>query len=175
MSHEYRWLVVAGGLICLGSMWLPLFGSREYAVVPINDEYGKLCWLWLLLPACALPNTERGVRWMNGGVRTLLIVAGFAGAIALLTLAGAYALVALPVPLAVVLAGALGRGVARLTTLIAITTLAACAFLHDDHARVGLAVLAVGGAVVLIGAILWSRRPFQGEPAALPRAVIAER
>ena len=171
MSQQYRWLVVAGGLICLASMWLPLFGSGEDAFVPMNDEYGWLSWLWLLIPACALPRTERGVRWMNVGMRVLLILAGSAGAIALVVLGG-YAVVLVPAPLVVVLVGVLGRGVARLIILIAITTLLACAFMYGDDAGLGLAVLAVGSAVLMIGAILWSRRPFQGEPMApLPRAV----
>jgi len=173
-SEQYRWLVVAGGLICLASMWLTLLGSEDQgnAFVPINDEYGWLSWLWLLVPACALPRTERGVRWMNLGTRTLLVLAGSAGVITLVV-SGGYALFLVPAPLAVVLVGALGRSVVRLTILIAVTTLIACALLYDDDAGLGLAVLAVGGAVLLIGALLWSRRPFQGEPVApLPRAVI---
>lgn len=174
MSQQYRWLVIAGGLICLASMWLPLFGSRGHgdAFVPMNDEYGQISWLWLLIPACALPRTERGVRWMNVGMRSLLVLAGSAGSIALVVLGG-YMLFLLPAPLAVVLVGALGRGVARLIILIAITTLIACAFLYDQDAGLGLAVLALGSAILLIGAILWSRRPFQGEPMGpLPRAVV---
>ncbi|MBA3452050.1 MAG: hypothetical protein H0T42_03005 [Deltaproteobacteria bacterium] len=172
MSHQYRWLVIAGGMICLASMWLPMFGRGEGAFVPMKDEYGQVAWLWLLIPGCAVQRTERGMRWLNMGMRLLLVLAGLAGAIALVILGG-YAIGVVPAPLAVVLIGAFGRGVARLIILIATTTLIACALMFDEYAAVGLAVLAFGSAVLLIGAVLWSRRPFQGEPLApLPRAVV---
>jgi hypothetical protein len=176
MSHQYRWLVIAGGLICLASMFLPLLGSRGHddAFVPMHDEVGQIAWLWLLVPASALPRTARGVLWINVGIRILLVLAGLTGVLALAVLGG-YAIVLAPAPLAIVLVGALGRGVVRLTILIAIATLITCALMYDDEAGVGLAVLALGGGVLLIGAMLWSRRPFQGEPIAeLPRAVVRE-
>lgn len=181
-SQSHRWLIVAGGLICFAAMWLPLFGQPGHHTddfVPMQDEYGYASWLWLLVPALVLPGTDAGTRLVNMSVRLVLVVAGSIGALALVVIAASLdsiALYFLPAPLAVLMIGAVGRGVARLTLLIAVGTLVTCALLFNAFARYGLLVLALGGVVLLIGAALWSRRLriIQRAPVAapLPHAIV---
>lgn len=180
-SQSHRWLIVTGGLICFAAMWLPLFETPllRSAFVPIEDEYGYACWLWLLIPVLGLARTGAASRSATVLTRAVLIAGGTVGTFAVVGLALAFespiALIFLPASLAVLVIGIVGRGIARLIVLIAAATLIACAFLYDSPVRSGLAVLALGGFVLLIGGALWSRRDNiivrESVAAPLPRAV----
>ncbi len=169
-SDRGRWLIVVGGLVCFAAMWLPLFDD----FVPMRDEYGLAFALCLLVPAFALPRTANGVRVMRAVARLLLIASGLVGSVGLVIIGqrGAIALMFLPAPLAVLVIGWIGPRLARLTIMIALVTLFAClAFVED--AGVGLPVLAIGAVALLIGALLWGRKPFYDPTVSktLPHAV----
>jgi len=176
-----RWWIVAGGVLCLAAMWMPLFNDAFHggAFIPARDEYGVASWLWLLVPVAALPHTEAGRRVANGLTRAVIVLGGLVGIVALLIFAAwisPISLLFVPAPLAVVVLGAVGRGGARLSASIAIATLVACMLLCDAHARYGLAVLALGAVVLLIGAARWGHRlrlaRRAGAVAPVPRAIV---
>lgn len=158
-SQSHHWLIVAGGLICFAAMWLPLFDApfQRGSFVPMNDEYGYVCWLWLVIPWLGFAG-----RCATVVTRVVLVAGGTVGAFVIVGLAVAFdflpALAFLPVPLAVLMSGVVGRSAGWLSLLIGAATLVACAFLSSDTPRWGLDVLALGGLVLVIGGAFQTRR-----------------
>lgn len=140
-------------------MWLPLFDApfHQGTFVPMDDEYGYVCWLWLVIPWLGFAGRSATVV-----TRVVLVTGGAVGAFAIVGLAIAFdlpaALAFLPVPLAVLMVGVVGGGAGWLTLLIGAATLVACAVLSSDAPRRGLVVLALGGLVLVIGGAFRTRR-----------------
>ena len=184
----FRRLVIIGGLICFAAMWLPLVGSEgpslesvsgREAWVPIQDEYGSVCWAWLVVPALALGSDRRRAA-LAMFVRVVFVVGGVAGCLGAVVLSlvtyPVLLVIVLPPPLLLVIVGlwpskSTDRGASRLLCVIGLGGLVtACIF--ADGSGAGVPVLAVGAIVLLCGAVPWTiaaRDRNQGEP--LPRAI----
>jgi hypothetical protein len=180
-AQRARRLVIAGGLLCFLAMWFPLFPTHSGGqFVPIRDEFGAVCWAWLLVPALALGSSRR--RAISVMVmRVVFVLSGLTVGIALVAVAlltfPIVLVVVLPAPILVVVLGAWparspDAAGARFTLILAVGALLLCLGIARSEAEVGTAVLAGGALLMFGGGIPWAMaaREVIGDPS-LPRAI----
>ena len=163
--------IIAGSLVCLAAMWLPVFDDW----VPAYARMGEAAWAWLLVPFMLLPSSQRGVfaatRWVLIGAGGLLSLGVLLSALVYPVL-----VVLLPVTGAILMIGWFTRGAKSFVLLLSIGTLLVCAG-TGSGSQYGLWTLAGGALTMLVGVSLWIRHDramrFEPEVVELPRAVVA--